>query len=106
MAAVSLHISRAVALRSGLFVLLGDAPVQIVDVGDEARLREFQALYREHVLEKEPVVQTLFKTFTGSLFKMAVEIWRKKDEWTILVYMWQSAQDRKLDFLRTNPGSA
>jgi hypothetical protein len=56
MAGVSLHITREVALRSGLFGLLGDAPVQMVDVDDEARLREFQALYREHALEKEPVV--------------------------------------------------
>jgi hypothetical protein len=106
MAGVSLHITREVALRSGLFGFLGDAPVQMVDVDDEARLREFQALYREHALEKEPVVQTIFETFTSSLFKTAVETWKKKAEWTILAYMWQSARDRKLDILGTNPGSA
>jgi hypothetical protein len=50
MAAVSLHITREEALRSGLFELLGDAPVQMVDVGDVAQ-REFQALSREHTLE-------------------------------------------------------
>ncbi|KAJ5705769.1 hypothetical protein N7536_001458 [Penicillium majusculum] len=102
----SLHITKKVALRSGLFGLLGDAPVQMVDVDDEARLREFQALYRKHALEKEPVVQPLFETFTSSLFKMAVEIWKSKAEWTILAYMWQSARDRNLDILGTNPGSA
>ncbi|KAJ6128147.1 hypothetical protein N7471_009364 [Penicillium samsonianum] len=106
MAGVSLHITREVALRSGLFGPLGDAPVQMVDVDDEARLREFQALYREHALEKEPVVQTLFETFTSSLFKTAVEIWKRKAEWTILAYMWQSARDRNLNILGTNPGSA
>ncbi|KUM61872.1 hypothetical protein ACN42_g5226 [Penicillium freii] len=97
---------REVALKSDLFGLLGDAPVQMADVDDEARLREFQALYREHALEKEPVVQTLFETFTSSLFKTAVEIWKRKAEWTILAYMWQSARDRNLDILGTNPGSA
>lgn len=106
MAGVSLHITREVALRSGLFGLLGDAPVQMVDVDDDARLREFQALYREHVLEKEPVVETIFEAFTSSLFKTAVEIWKGKAEWIILAYMWQSARDRKLDILGTNPGSA
>ncbi|KAJ5864483.1 uncharacterized protein N7529_006399 [Penicillium soppii] len=105
MAAVFLHIIREVALRSGLFGLLGDAPVQMVDVDDEARLREFQALYQEHALEKEPVVQTLFETFTSSLFRMAVEKWKSKAKWTIHAYMWQSARDRNLDILR-DPGSA
>jgi hypothetical protein len=71
MAAVSLHIPREAALRSGLFGLLGDAPVQMVDVGDEARLREFQALFREHALEKEPAVQTLFEAFTSFRFQTA-----------------------------------
>ncbi|KAJ5360576.1 hypothetical protein N7517_009767 [Penicillium concentricum] len=100
MAGVSLHITSEVALKSGLFGLLGDAPVQMVDVDDEARVREFQALYREHAFEKEPVVQTLFETFTsrGNM--------EKKAEWTILAYMWQSARERKLDILGTNPGSA
>ncbi|KAJ5165279.1 uncharacterized protein N7500_007109 [Penicillium coprophilum] len=106
MAAVSLHITREAALRSGLFGLLGDAPVQMVAVDDESQLREFHALYQEHALEKEPVVQTLFETFTSSVFKKAVEIWKNNAEWTILAYMWQSARDRKLDILGTDPGSA
>ncbi|KAJ5872616.1 uncharacterized protein N7529_004969 [Penicillium soppii] len=106
MAAVSPHITREVALRSGLFGLLSDAPVQMVNVEDEVRLREFQALYREHALEKEPVVQTLFETFTSSLFRNAVKNWKRKAEWTILAYMWQSARDRHLDILGTSPSSA
>ncbi|OQE39991.1 hypothetical protein PENCOP_c006G04200 [Penicillium coprophilum] len=106
MAAVSLHLTREAALRSGLFGLLGDAPVQMVDIDDESHLREFQALYQEHALEKEPLVQTLFETFTSSVFKKAVEIWKNNAEWTILAYMWQSARDRKLDILGTDPGSA
>ncbi|KAF4217715.1 hypothetical protein CNMCM6805_010418 [Aspergillus fumigatiaffinis] len=79
------------SLRSGLFGLLGDAPVQMVDVGDEARLREFQALFWEHTSEKEPAAQTLFEVFTSSQFQTAVEAWKKQAEWTLLAYMWQRA---------------
>ncbi|KAJ5146075.1 uncharacterized protein N7515_000639 [Penicillium bovifimosum] len=106
MVGVTLHITREVALRSGLFGLLGDAPVQMVDVDDEARLREYHALFREHALETEPVVETLFETFTSPLFKMAVETSKRKAEWIIYAYMWQSARDRKMDILGPIPGSA
>ncbi|EEP79266.1 predicted protein [Uncinocarpus reesii 1704] len=106
MSAVSLHITRKTALRSGLFGLLGDAPVQMVDVGDEARLKEFQALYREYALEKEPAVQTLFETFTSPRFQAAVQAWKSQAELLILAYMWRLARRDNLDILGTNPGSA
>jgi hypothetical protein len=106
MAAVSLHIPREAALRSGLFGLLGDAPVQMVDVGDEARLREFQALFREHTSEKEPAVQALFEAFTSSRFQTAVEAWKRQAEWILFAYMWQRARMDNVDILGTDPGSA
>ncbi|KAJ1713549.1 hypothetical protein NYO67_4277 [Aspergillus flavus] len=105
MAAVSLHITREAALRSGLFGLLGDAPVQMVDVDDEARLRQFQALFREHALEKEPAVQALFELLTNARFRAAVGTWKSKAEWIILASMWDYAR-RKNGILGTNPGSA
>ncbi|KAE8365719.1 hypothetical protein BDV27DRAFT_144184 [Aspergillus caelatus] len=105
MVAVTLHISREAALRSGLFGLLGDAPVQMVDVDDEARLREFQALFRERALENEPAVQTLFELFTGTQFRAAVETWKRQAEWIFLASMWDYAR-KENDNLRTNPGSA
>ncbi|OQE12867.1 hypothetical protein PENFLA_c060G03453 [Penicillium flavigenum] len=106
MAAVSLHITMEVALQSGLFGLLDDAPVQMVDVGDEARLTAFQGLFKEHALEREPAVQTLFETFSSCRFQMALEKWKREAEWTIFAYMWQSARRENLDILGTNPGSA
>jgi hypothetical protein len=106
LAGVSLHITREAALSSGLFGLLGDAPVQMVDVDDEARLRGFQALFREHALEKEPAAQVLFESFTSPRFKTAVEEWKRKAEWSILARMWQLAREEELDILGTNPGSA
>ncbi|KAE8318268.1 hypothetical protein BDV41DRAFT_572258 [Aspergillus transmontanensis] len=105
MAAVSLHIARGVALRSGLFGLLGDAPVQMVDVDDEARLRKFHALFREHALEKEPAVQALFELLTSTRFRAAVETWKRQAEWIILASMWDYAR-KENGILGTNPGSA
>lgn len=107
-AAVSLHITKEAALRSGLFGPLGDAPVQMVDVNDEARLREFQALFREHALEKEPAVQTLFEVFISPQFRAAVEAWKRQADWIIFADMWDWARDEEeyLDILGTNPGSA
>jgi hypothetical protein len=78
----------------------------MVDVGDEARLREFQALFREHALKKEPAVQTLFEAFTSSQFQTAVEAWERQAEWILLAYMWQRARMDNVDILRTDPGSA
>lgn len=106
MAAVSLHITEEAALQSGLFGLLGDAPVQMVDFKDDARLREFQALFEQHALDKEPVVQTFFKLFASPEFKTAVESWRQQAEWLILAYMWQRARDENIDKLGAKPGLA
>ncbi|KAE8418057.1 hypothetical protein BDV36DRAFT_283196 [Aspergillus pseudocaelatus] len=105
MAAVSLHISREAVLRSALFGLLGDAPVQMVDVDDEAQLRKFQALFKEHALEKEPAVKTLFELFTSTRFRAAVETWKRQAEWIILASMWDYAR-KENDIVRANPGSA
>ncbi|KAE8140452.1 hypothetical protein BDV38DRAFT_279954 [Aspergillus pseudotamarii] len=105
MAAVSLHISREAALRSGLFGLLGDAPVQMVDVDDEAQLRKFQALFKEHALEKEPAVKTLLELFTSARFRAAVETWKRQAEWIIIASMWDYAR-KENDIVRANPGSA
>ncbi|KAB8256151.1 hypothetical protein BDV32DRAFT_161365 [Aspergillus pseudonomiae] len=106
MVAVSLHITREVALRSGLFGLLGDAPVQMVDVDDEARLRKFQALFREHALDKEPAVQTLFELLSSTRFRAGVEKWKRHAEWVFLASLWDYAQKANLDILGANPGSA
>lgn len=61
MAGVSLHIAEEAALQSGLFGLLGDAPVQMVDINNKAQIREFEALYRDHALQEKSLVQRLFE---------------------------------------------
>jgi hypothetical protein len=101
MAAVSLHIPKEVALRSGLFGLLGDAPVQMVDVGDHVALWKFQTLFRQYASDKEPAVQTLFDLFTSSRFEAAVKTWVGQAEWCILQEMWRLSRSD----LGPNPGS-
>ncbi|KAK2590720.1 hypothetical protein QQS21_011591 [Conoideocrella luteorostrata] len=104
MAAVSLHITREEALMSGLFGLLGDAPVQVVDFNDTARLREFDALFGEHASGREPTVQRLFETFTSTRFRAAVRSWMRRAEWLIMASMWQQSQTQIVEQFGTGPG--
>ena len=97
--AVSLHITRDEALKSGLFGLLGDAPVQMVDVKDTDRLGQFENLFQAHALEKEPGVQALFGELGSSRFLGAVELWTREAEWLILGAMWRCARDDKEELL-------
>lgn len=93
MAAASLHITREAVLRSGLFGLLGDAPVQMVDFDDDDRLRQFHELFKQNAMDEEPKVQILFDTFQTLQFRTAVEIWTRQAEWMIFARMWQRAQE-------------
>ena len=90
MAAISLHITRESAVRSGLFGLLGDAPIQLIDVGDEVQLRKYEGIYREHGPDKEPKVQKIFEVLMSPQFQAAVETWKRQAEWLIFASMWQA----------------
>ncbi|UKZ59239.1 uncharacterized protein TrAtP1_000557 [Trichoderma atroviride] len=92
MAAVSLHITRNAVLRSGLFGLLGDAPVQMVDFDDDNRLGQFHELFKQNAMDEEPEVPILFDTFQTFQFRTAVEMWTRQAEWMIFACMWQRAQ--------------
>ncbi|KAL7923818.1 hypothetical protein ACQKWADRAFT_29529 [Trichoderma austrokoningii] len=93
MAVVSLHITQEAALRSGLFGLLGDAPVQMVDLDDDGRLGQFYELFKQNPVDGEPEVQILFDTFQTLQFRSAVEMWTRQVEWMIFARMWQRAQE-------------
>jgi hypothetical protein len=90
MAAISLHITRESAVRSGLFGLLGDAPIQLIDVGDEIRLREYEGIYREHDPDKEPKVRKIFEVLMSPQFQAAVQTWKREAEWLIFANIWQA----------------
>lgn len=108
MAAISLHISVEAALESGLFGLLGDAPVQLVDFDDEARLRQFYTLFKANALDEEPAVQTLFELFLSSRFRTAVEKWTRQADWIIMANLWYYGRhsERYRDILGADPSSA
>lgn len=94
MAAVSLHVSMDAAVNSGLFGLLGDAPVQMIDVDANARLREFEEFFFSHALEreKEPRVAALFNLFRSCQFQDIVQKWAKEAEEIIMTEIWHSAR--------------
>ncbi|KAL7941007.1 hypothetical protein V8C42DRAFT_199612 [Trichoderma barbatum] len=108
MVAISLHITKDAAIGSGLFGLLGDAPVQLVDFDDQARLRQFYALFMENTLNEEPVVQMLFDTFLGARFRTAVETWTRQADWIILANLWHYSKNSEYyhDILGTDPDLA
>lgn len=93
--AVSLHIDYKAALKSGLFGLLGDAPVQMVDINDLDRLGKFEALFDKYALgrEREPKVARFFHMFKDCNFQNEVDRWKMKAEDLIFRAMWQQAQD-------------
>lgn len=91
-AAVSLHITREAVLRSGLFGLLGDAPVQIVGFDDDDRLGQFHEIFNQNAMAEEPEVQIFFDTFQIFQSRTAVEMWTRQAEWMIFARMWQRAQ--------------
>ncbi|KUL85780.1 hypothetical protein ZTR_07394 [Talaromyces verruculosus] len=91
MAAVSLHITKESAVRSGLFGLLGDAPIQLIDVADEVQLRKYEAIYREHLTDKEPKVQKVFDVLMSPRFYAAVKAWERQVEWLMIASLWDYA---------------
>lgn len=94
MLAISLHIDIEAARRSGIFGLLGDAPVQMIDVLDIDRLEKFEALFNAHALKKEDEhVQTLFKLCKSSRFFEAIDLWERKAEIAILTTIFHNEID-------------
>lgn len=91
MAAVSLHITKESAVRSGLFGLLGDAPIQLIDVADEVQLRKYEAIYREHLTDKKPKVQKVFDVLMSPGFYAAVKAWKRQVEWLMIASLWDYA---------------
>lgn len=76
---IVIHASSEYGLKSGLFGLLGDAPVQLVDISDQKRLDEFFALVEE-TQEKGHVTaaQDLHRESSQDLQeKIAIEIDRR-----------------------------
>ncbi|KAK3191624.1 hypothetical protein K4F52_002439 [Lecanicillium sp. MT-2017a] len=92
--AISLHIDKTAALASGLFGMLGDAPVQTVDFDDLNRLHRFYELYDADANAKatEPHVAKLFNALFSPEFRRAVFSWQRKASWMLQVAVWKNMQ--------------
>ena len=88
--AISLHVDRAAALKSGLFGLQADAPVQTVNYDDTRLQRQYYELFQSDPVlrEAEPHVEKLFQAILSPEFRVAVLEWQKKASWLSLAAAW------------------
>ncbi|KAL7946142.1 hypothetical protein V8C42DRAFT_322596 [Trichoderma barbatum] len=97
---ICIHVTTEQAADSGLFGLLLDAPVQLVDYDDEKKLRAFHALFQEgHSNYKRLEVSKLFDTILAPGFHSDVESWREKADWLIMAHAWRRAKKSKWNSL-------
>ncbi|PTB63751.1 hypothetical protein BBK36DRAFT_143995 [Trichoderma citrinoviride] len=93
MAFISVHVAKRHAIASGLFGLLLDAPVQLVNFDDEQRIRAFRALFeRDSFNRKRPEMIKLFSLILSSTFRSRVEAWREKVDWLMMANAWLRAK--------------
>ncbi|KAL9473494.1 hypothetical protein ACSS6W_007874 [Trichoderma asperelloides] len=81
MAFITIHAKRRHAVASGLFGLLLDAPVQLVDFDDEQNLRSFHALFERDIYNrKRTEVIKLFSLILSPIFRSRVQDWTEKGQ--------------------------
>lgn len=87
---LSLHIPLQTAFDSDLFGLLGDEPVQAVDIQDLPRLRRYADLFRAYCdLEEQRQLGDVFDHMLDtSFFLNRVEVWKEAVDWLLLAYLW------------------
>lgn len=87
---ISIHIPYSKGRRSGLFGLLGDAPIQTVSYTDEKQLRTYEALMQECLLdETDPAAIKEMTHVRSDDFRLQVEEWKRAAEWLLLAHMWR-----------------
>lgn len=90
--AVSFHISPDQVRQSGLFGLLGDAPVQVVSCDDKKKLRVMMEFFTACSLEnKDPAAALELAFILGPDFNTQVERWKEAADWVLLAQMWLEA---------------
>lgn len=83
---LSIHVPEEAAMASGLFGLLGDAPVQMVDYDNERLLRDLEYLVRTHACDSDVVAAC--ERLIAPSFADSVRVWQKSAEWRVLAHMW------------------
>ncbi|KAL6795938.1 hypothetical protein GGI42DRAFT_99222 [Trichoderma sp. SZMC 28013] len=110
LAFICIHTTKAQAGDSGLFGLLLDAPVQLVDFDDEKRLKAFHDLFESgrRSNTKRLHVRKQFASILAPDFKCRVESWREKVDWLMMTYAWLRAKYKNSHFIpiEGDPGLA
>lgn len=96
---LSFHTTAEEANRSGLFGLLGDAPVQTVAFDDARRLKAFRDLFHALDLASSDGKAALqLQMMVDPRRRAHTELWLARVEWTLLAQMWhQDVMDGELD---------
>ncbi|KAL7940513.1 hypothetical protein V8C42DRAFT_337343 [Trichoderma barbatum] len=85
MAFITIHAKRRHAVASGLFGLLLDAPVQLVDFDGEQNIRSFHALFKRDIYNRERTeVIKLFSLILSPIFRSRVQDWTEKVNWLMM----------------------
>ncbi|KAH0496219.1 hypothetical protein TgHK011_003591 [Trichoderma gracile] len=93
MAFISVHVGKKQAIASGLFGLLLDAPVQLVDFDDEQKIRSFRALFESNGSNrKRAEMIELFSLVLSPTFRSRVQAWREKVDWLMMATAWVRAK--------------
>ncbi|QYS94841.1 hypothetical protein H0G86_002162 [Trichoderma simmonsii] len=95
LAFICIHATKEQAVDSGLFGILLDAPVQLVDFDDNERLEQFYALFQKGCCnDKRPEVSKQFDSILAPGFRSHVESWREKVDWLMMANAWRRANKR------------
>ncbi|UKZ56146.1 hypothetical protein TrVGV298_009974 [Trichoderma virens] len=90
---ICVHAKREHAAESGLFGILLDSPVQLVDFDDEDRLRKFHALFEKGCSNhKRPELSKQFASIFAPDFLCQVQSWREKVDWLMMANAWLRAK--------------
>ncbi|KAL6807243.1 hypothetical protein GGI42DRAFT_272195 [Trichoderma sp. SZMC 28013] len=92
---ICIHATKEQAVDSGLFGILLDAPVQLVDFDDNERLEQFYSLFRKgYCNDKRPEVSKQFAAILAPGFRPHVESWRENVDWLMMANAWRRANKR------------
>ncbi|KAL6700986.1 hypothetical protein J3F84DRAFT_359825 [Trichoderma pleuroticola] len=90
---ICIHATKEQAADSGLFGILLDAPVQLVDYDDNERLEQFYALFQKGCCnDKRSEVSKLFDSILAPGFRSNVESWRENVDWLMMANAWRRAK--------------
>ncbi|KAL7915163.1 hypothetical protein GGI35DRAFT_436236 [Trichoderma velutinum] len=95
---ICIHATKEQAAECGLFGILLDAPVQLVDFDDNKQLEAFYALFQKSCCNnKRPEVSKQFASILDPGFRSHVESWREKVDWLMMANAWRCAKSRLLN---------